>query len=56
MFVHIFGFKWQPEATEADQERAEQEIRAFKGVIPGLIEVCVGRMFRRKARGTALPA
>jgi hypothetical protein len=51
MFVHIFGFKWKPEATDADQDRAEQEIRAFKGVIPGLIEVCVGANVSKKGQG-----
>ena len=29
MFIHIFGFKWKPEATEADKARAEKEILAF---------------------------
>jgi hypothetical protein len=51
MFIHIFGFKWKPESTEADQERAEKEIRAFKGVIPGLIEVCVGANVSKHGQG-----
>ena len=51
MFIHIFGFRWTPEATDADQVRAEQEIRAFKGVIPGLIEVCVGANVSKKGQG-----
>ena len=51
MFVHIFGFKWKPEATEADQARAEKEIRAFRGVIPGLIEVCVGENLSKRGQG-----
>ena len=51
MFIHIFGFRWKPEATDADQVRAEQEIRAFKGVIPGLIEVCAGANVSKKGQG-----
>lgn len=51
MFVHTFGFKWKPEATEADKARAEQEIRAFRGVIPGLIEVCVGDNVSQRSQG-----
>ncbi|MGC1463991.1 MAG: Dabb family protein [Terracidiphilus sp.] len=51
MFVHIFGFKWKTEATEADKARAEKEIRAFRGVIPGLIEVCVGANVSKRGQG-----
>lgn len=53
MFVHIFGFKWKPEATEDDKARAEREIRAFKGVIPGLVEVCVGQNVSKRGEGYA---
>ena len=42
MFIHIFGFRWKPQAVPADQERAAREILAFRGLIPGLIEVHVG--------------
>jgi hypothetical protein len=35
MFIHIFGFRWKELATGEDQARAEREIRAFQGVIPG---------------------
>ena len=28
MFIHIFGFRWKPEATEADKARATKEILA----------------------------
>ena len=51
MFVHIFGFKWKPEATEADIERATKEILAFRGVIPGLIETCVGPNVSKRGQG-----
>jgi hypothetical protein len=42
MFVHIFAFRWKPEASESDQSRAEREILAFRDTIPGLLEVHVG--------------
>jgi len=42
MFIHIFGFRWKPEATEADKARAEKDILAFRDTIPGLVEVHVG--------------
>jgi hypothetical protein len=42
MYFHIFGFKWKPEATEALKARATADILAFRGKIPGLIEVHVG--------------
>lgn len=42
MFIHIFGFKWKPAASEADKQRAAQAILAFKGRIPGLLDVHVG--------------
>jgi hypothetical protein len=51
MFIHIFGFRWRPEATEADIARAEHEIRAFRPVIPGLIEVCVGANLSKRGQG-----
>lgn len=51
MFVHIFGFRWKPEATDADKARAEKEILAFRGVIPGLIETCVGPNLSKRGQG-----
>ncbi len=42
MFIHIFGFRWKPEATEADKARAAETILAFCSAIPGLIDVHVG--------------
>ena len=42
MFIHIFGFRWKPEATEADKARAEKAILAFRNTIPGLLEAHVG--------------
>jgi len=51
MFIHIFGFKWKPEATEADKLRASQEILAFRGQIPGLIDVHVGPNLSPRGQG-----
>jgi|ERR1700728_2782475 hypothetical protein len=42
MFFHVFGFKWKPEATEAQKARVVVDVEAFKGVVPGLIEVHMG--------------
>jgi Stress responsive A/B Barrel Domain len=42
MFIHIFGFRWKPEATDAHKARAAHEIAAFRGRIPGLIDVHTG--------------
>jgi hypothetical protein len=42
MYFHIFGFRWKPEATETLKERAKADILAFRGHIPGLLELHVG--------------
>lgn len=42
MQIHMFAFRWKPEATDADKARALAEARAFVGVIPGLLELHVG--------------
>ena len=51
MFIHIFGFKWKPEATEADKYRASQDILAFRGHIAGLIDVHVGPNVSPRGQG-----
>ncbi len=51
MFIHIFGFKWKPQATVADKTRAEIEILAFLDVIPGLIEAFVGENLSPRSQG-----
>jgi hypothetical protein len=40
--IHMFAFRWRPDATAADKKRAIAEIQAFSGQIPGLLEVHVG--------------
>jgi Stress responsive A/B Barrel Domain len=42
VYIHIFLFRWKPEATSADHQRAICEIEAFYGAVPGLMEVAVG--------------
>jgi Stress responsive A/B Barrel Domain len=51
MFIHIFGMHWKPEATEADKSRAAEEILAFRGVIPGLVEVSYGPNVSPRGQG-----
>jgi hypothetical protein len=43
MYIHCFAFRWKPGVTDEQIERAATEIRAFQGVIPGLLETYVGR-------------
>jgi hypothetical protein len=51
MFIHIFGFRWKEHATDAEKQRAAQQIRAFQGQIPGLIDVSVGENLSPRGRG-----
>ncbi|HWG20929.1 MAG TPA: Dabb family protein [Terracidiphilus sp.] len=51
MFVHIFGFRWKPAATEADKARARKEILAFYNVIPGLVGINVGPNLSPRGQG-----
>ena len=51
MFIHIFGFRWKPEATDADKARAAHDIAAFRGQIPGLIDVHVGPNVSPRGQG-----
>jgi hypothetical protein len=51
MFIHIFGFRWKPQATEADKTRARKDILAFRNVIPGLVAVHVGPNLSPRGQG-----
>jgi hypothetical protein len=51
MFVHIFGFRWKPEATDQEKLHAKQEILAFRNVVPGLIEAHVGANLSPRGQG-----
>jgi hypothetical protein len=48
---HIFGFRWKPEATKELQQRATRDIRAFQGVIPGLLQTHVGTNLSPRNKG-----
>jgi len=51
VFIHIFGFRWIENATDAEKARAVREIRAFQGQIPGLIDVSVGENLSLRGHG-----
>lgn len=53
MFIHVFGFRWKERATDAEKQRAALEIRAFEGVIPGLVEVHAGENVSPRGQGYA---
>jgi len=48
---HVFAFQWKPETSEAQKERATRDIRAFQGVIPGLLETHVGPNISPRGKG-----
>ena len=54
MFIHIFGFRWKPQATDADKAHATRDILAFGGRIPGLIDVSVGENLSLRDQGYTL--
>lgn len=51
MMIHMFAFRWKPTATARDKQRAIAQVRAFGGVIPGLLEVHVGENIAERANG-----
>jgi hypothetical protein len=51
MFIHIFGFRWKPQATEADKARAAHDIVSFRDHIVGLIDVHVGLNLSPRGQG-----
>jgi len=48
---HAFAFQWKPEATAELKARAEKDIAAFQGQIPGLLETHVGRNISPRGKG-----
>lgn len=50
-FVHTFAFRWKPGITQQQQQQAEQQIRAFQGVIPGLLQTHVGHNVSPRGNG-----
>jgi len=53
MFIHIFGFRWQPGTTDSDIARTTAAIQAFAGNIPGLLAVHVGPNLSPRSQGYA---
>ena len=49
--IHMFVFRWKPIATEEQKNRAIAEISSFKGKIPGLLEVNVGKNISPRGQG-----
>jgi len=52
MFIHMFAFRWKPEASQAQKDRALADIHAFQGQIAGLIETALG--MNQSPRGVSL--
>ncbi len=50
-FVHAFAFSWKEGTTDVQRRNAEQQIRAFQGVIPGLHETYVGQNLSPRSNG-----
>jgi hypothetical protein len=48
---HVFAFQWKSQATEAQKEKAASDIRAFQGVIPGLLQTHVGPNISPRGKG-----
>ena len=51
MVIHTFSFRWKPEATDAQKQRARNEIQALQGQIPGLLETFTGFNFSPRSQG-----
>jgi hypothetical protein len=54
MIIHAFAFHWKPGVTEEEKVRAQTEIRALQGQIPGLLETHVGVNFSPRSQGYEL--
>ena len=48
---HVFAFQWKEGTTDAQIARATHDIRAFQGVIPGLLQTHVGPNLSTKGNG-----
>jgi antibiotic biosynthesis monooxygenase (ABM) superfamily enzyme len=48
---HVFAFHWKPDASETQKEKAAEEIAAFQGQIPGLLQTHVGPNISPRAKG-----
>lgn len=48
---HAFAFRWKPNTSEAEKDRAAKEIAAFQGQIPGLLQTHVGPNISPRGKG-----
>jgi hypothetical protein len=48
---HVFAFRWKPNTSEAEKNRAAKEIAAFQGQIPGLLQTHVGPNISPRGKG-----
>jgi hypothetical protein len=53
MVLHTFSFRWNSDTTDAQKQRAQIEIQALQGQIPGLLETYVGTNFSPRSQGYA---
>jgi antibiotic biosynthesis monooxygenase (ABM) superfamily enzyme len=51
MYIHCFAFRWKPGTTEEQIARAEREIKALQGQIPGLLETYAGQNISPRGQG-----
>jgi antibiotic biosynthesis monooxygenase (ABM) superfamily enzyme len=51
MIIHTFCFRWKPGTTEAQKERAYDEINELHSQIPGILETNIGANFSPRSQG-----
>src|SRR5271165_4181196 len=51
VMIHMFAFRWKAAATEEERNRVIAEISAFRGKIPGLLDVYVGKNVSPRGAG-----
>jgi hypothetical protein len=54
MVIHSFAFRWKPEVTIEQKQRAIAGIRNLQGRIPGLMETWVGENISPRSQGYEL--
>lgn len=48
---HVFAFQWKADTSGAQKAKAAQDIAAFQGQIPGLLETHVGENISPRGKG-----
>ena len=48
---HVFAFQLKPETSDAQKDRAQKEIAAFQGAVPGLLQTHVGPNISPRGKG-----